>query len=43
MEAGGAEGREFAAHMEADYLDAVWTTLEAVRDRVAGATTGISA
>ncbi|MFD3590928.1 SRPBCC family protein [Streptomyces sp. NPDC058683] len=41
--AGSAEEKEFAAHMEADYLDAVQTTLRAVRDRVAGAATGISA
>ncbi|MGW2052028.1 SRPBCC family protein [Streptomyces sp. NPDC001858] len=41
--AGSAEEKEFAVHMEADYLDAVRTTLAAVRGRVAGATTGISA
>ncbi|MGW0710253.1 SRPBCC family protein [Streptomyces sp. NPDC002643] len=43
VEAGSAAEKEFAAHMEVDYLDAVRTTLKAVRDRVAGATTGISA
>jgi hypothetical protein len=43
VEPGSAEEKEFASHMEADYLDAVRSTLKAVRDRVAGATTGISA
>ncbi|MFD3925750.1 SRPBCC family protein [Streptomyces sp. NPDC058614] len=43
VEPGSAQEKEFAAHMEADYLDAVRTTLKAVRGRVAGATTGISA
>lgn len=42
-EPGSAQEKEFAAHMEADYLDAVRTTLKAVRDRVAGTATGISA
>ncbi|MFI1705040.1 SRPBCC family protein [Streptomyces griseoruber] len=32
---GSPEEKEFAARMEADYLDAVRTTLQAVRDRVA--------
>ncbi|MER7180246.1 SRPBCC family protein [Streptomyces hyaluromycini] len=43
VEAGSAEEKEFAAHMEADYLDAVRTTLKAVRSRAAGAATKISA
>ncbi|MGW0950315.1 SRPBCC family protein [Streptomyces sp. NPDC002623] len=43
VEPGSAQENEFAAHMEADYLDAVRTTLAAVRGRVAGAATGISA
>ncbi|MCX5088284.1 SRPBCC family protein [Streptomyces sp. NBC_00365] len=42
VEPGGTEENEFASHMEADYLDAVRTTLKAVRGRVAGAATGIS-
>ena len=34
VEAGSPEGKEFAERMEADYLDAVRTTLKAVCDRV---------
>jgi hypothetical protein len=37
VEPGSAQEKEFAAHMEADYLDAVRTTLSAVRDQVADA------
>ncbi|MHB9849014.1 SRPBCC family protein [Streptomyces krungchingensis] len=43
VEAGSAEEKELATRMEADYLDAVRTTLEAVRGRITGATTGITA
>lgn len=43
VEPDSAEEKEFAAHMETDYLDAVRTTLKAVRDRAAGAATRISA
>jgi hypothetical protein len=43
VEAGSAQEKEFASHIEADYLDAVRTTLKAVRDRVTGAPAGISA
>ncbi|OZC52456.1 hypothetical protein CH286_02380 [Rhodococcus sp. WWJCD1] len=35
VDAGSAEEGEFASNMKADYLDAVQTTLQAVRDRVA--------
>ncbi|MGW6401305.1 SRPBCC family protein [Streptomyces sp. NPDC055134] len=42
VQPGSAEEKDFAAHMEADYLDAVQTTLKAVRGRAAGATTGTS-
>ena len=34
VEPGSAPEKEFAVHMEADYLDAVRTTLNAVRERV---------
>ena len=43
VEAGSEQEKEFAAHMEADYLDAVRTTLKTVRDRAVGATTSTSA
>ena len=36
VEPGSAREKEFAARMEEDYLDAVRTTLKAVRDRAAG-------
>lgn len=39
VEPGSAQEKEFSAHMEADYLDAVRTTRSAVRDRVAAAAT----
>jgi len=44
IESGSVEEGEFAGRMEEDYLDAVRTTLAAVRDRVAGPqTTGADA
>lgn len=43
VEAGSAAEKEFAAHMEADYLDAVRTTLKAVRERVSTSSSPISA
>lgn len=38
VEAGSAQENEFAGHMEEDYLDAVRTTLRAVRESVASGT-----
>lgn len=37
MEDGSAEEREFGERMQEDYLDAVRTTLAAVRERIVGA------
>jgi hypothetical protein len=42
VQPGSAEERQFAARMEDDYLDAVRTTLAAMRERVARASAGSS-